>query len=59
MYFNNNKKTCTPSYIVLSEIHLGNDNVVIIDELLSELLPLGGEWLAVAAPGSVELDKDI
>mmetsp|Transcript_13628 Transcript_13628/g.39707 ORF Transcript_13628/g.39707 Transcript_13628/m.39707 type:complete len:529 (-) Transcript_13628:25-1611(-) len=40
-------------------VHLGDHDRVHALELLSELVVLGGEGLAVAAPGSVELDEHV
>lgn len=48
--------------VVGSGVDLGNDNLVLevaVGELGSELIVLGGESLAVTAPGSVELEEDI
>mmetsp|Transcript_1189 Transcript_1189/g.2400 ORF Transcript_1189/g.2400 Transcript_1189/m.2400 type:complete len:221 (-) Transcript_1189:900-1562(-) len=40
-------------------VHLGDDNTVHGGELGTELIPSGGELLAVSAPGCVKLHKHI
>jgi len=45
--------------VVGGGIDLGDDDVLVVLEKLTELLVLGGEGLAVAAPGGVELNEDI
>jgi hypothetical protein len=45
--------------LVGSGIHLGDDNTVDSGELITQLVPGGGKLLAMSAPGSVKLDKDI
>lgn len=45
--------------LVEGGINLGDDDVGVLLELLSSLLPLWGERLAVSTPGGVELDKDV
>ena len=40
-------------------INLGDDDVGLVLESKAELLPVGGEVLAVTAPGGVELNEDI
>lgn len=45
--------------VVLGAVDLGDDDVGLGLKGLAELLVLRGEGLAVAAPGSVELDEDV
>ena len=48
--------------IVGSSVNLGNDNLVLelrVGVLGAEVVVLGGQSLAVTAPGGVELDEDI
>lgn len=40
-------------------VELGNHEVLVVGVRVSELLPHGGEGLAVAAPGSVVLDEHV
>ena len=46
-------------YLVGSGVHLGDDDVLVVGILLSELVPGGGELFAVSAPGGVELNEDV
>ena len=39
--------------LVSCGIHLGNDDFVIVLELLAQLIPDGGQLLAVSAPGGI------
>ena len=40
-------------------IHLGDDDVFLVLELLAQLVPDGRQLLAMAAPGSVEFHEHI
>jgi len=40
-------------------VHLGDDNVLRVLELLSKLVPGGSELLAVSAPWGIKLNKDM
>jgi len=42
-----------------SGVHLGDDEVGVVSEVLGELVVDGGELLAVTAPGGVELDEHV
>ena len=45
--------------VVLGGINLGDDDTGVSSEESTDLIPLGGELLAVAAPGGVEHDEDV
>lgn len=39
--------------LVSCGIHLGNDDFIVVLELLAQLVPDGGQLLAVSAPGGI------
>lgn len=44
---------CYTIHLILGGINLGNDDIIVVFEVLSKIIPDGGQLLAVATPWSI------